>query len=98
MLLHSDQGSLYISQGYLGKLSERGSVVSMSRVGDCYENAAMESFFCTLTFECVDRTSFATRQEARQAIFEYLECFYNRVRRHSALQYVSPVAFEQLPR
>lgn len=98
MLLHSDQGSPYTSQGYLGKLAERGIVVSMSRTGDCYDNAAMESFFSTLKGECVDRTSFPTRQEARQAIFEYLECFYNRVRRHSTLKYVSPVDFEQQKR
>ena len=98
MLLHSDQGSPYTSHGYQGKLVERGIVVSMSRVGDCYDNAAMESFFSTLKGECVDRMRFATRQEARQAIFEYLECFYNRVRRHSTLKYVSPVDFEQQKR
>lgn len=98
MLLHSDQGSPYTSQGYQGKLTERGIVVSMSRVGDCYDNAAMESFFSTLKGECVDRTRFSTRQEARQTIFEYLECFYNRVRRHSTLKYVSPVDFEQQKR
>ncbi|GHP00732.1 transposase [Reticulibacter mediterranei] len=95
MLLHSDQGSPYTSQGYQSKLAERGIVVSMSRVGDCYDNAAMESFFSTLKGECVDRTRFSTRLEARQTIFEYLECFYNRVRRHSTLAYISPVEFEQ---
>jgi putative transposase len=86
MLLHSDQGSPYTSHGYQGQLLERGIVVSMSRTGDCYDNAAMESFFSTLKGECVDRTRFATRLEARQTIFEYLECFYNRVRRHSTLK------------
>jgi len=95
MLLHSDQGSPYTSQGYQSQLLERGIVISMSRTGDCYDNAAMESFFSTLKGECVDRTRFATRLEARQVIFEYLECFYNRVRRHSTLAYVSPVEFEQ---
>ncbi|WP_040446988.1 IS3 family transposase, partial [Ktedonobacter racemifer] len=95
MLLHSDQGSPYTSHGYQHKLAERGIVVSMSRTGDCYDNAAMESFFSTLKGECVDRTRFATRQKARQTIFEYLECFYNRVRRHSTLTYLSPVEFEQ---
>ncbi len=94
MLLHSDQGSPYTSHGYQGKLAERGIVVSMSRVGECYDNASMESFFSTLKGECVDRRRFSTRQEARQAIFEYLECFYNRVRRHSTLKYMSPVEFE----
>src|SRR5579871_5865365 len=85
MLLHSEQGSPYTSHGYLSNLLERGIVVSMSRTGDCYDNAAMESFFSTLKGECVERTRFATRQEARQTIFEYVECFYNRVRRHSTL-------------
>jgi putative transposase len=95
MLLHSDQGSPYTSTGYLHRLSELGMVVSMSRVGNCYDNAAMESFFSTLKGECVERHTFHTRQEARSAIFEYIECFYNRVRRHSTLSYLSPVAYEQ---
>lgn len=95
MLLHSDQGSPYTSGGYLARLAELGIVVSMSRSGDCYDNAAMESFFSTLKGECVERSSFQTRQEARQTIFEYTECFYNRVRRHSTLKYMSPVAYEQ---
>lgn len=95
MLLHSDQGSPYTSTGYLAKLADLGIAVSMSRTGDCYDNAAMESFFSTLKGECVDRSSFQTRQEARQTIFEYIECFYNRVRRHSTLTYLSPVAYEQ---
>ena len=95
MLLHSDQGSTYTSTGYLAKLAALGIVVSMSRTGDCYDNAAMESFFSTLKGECVERQAFETRQEARLAIFEYIECFYNRERRHSTLQYLSPVAYEQ---
>lgn len=95
MLLHSDQGSPYTSNGYLHRLAELGIVVSMSRVGDCYDNAAMESFFSTFKGECVERHIFHTRQEARLAIFEYVECFYNRVRRHSTLTYLSPVAYEQ---
>jgi putative transposase len=95
MLLHSDQGSPYTSNGYLHRLAELGIVVSMSRVGDCYDNAAMESFFSTFKGECVERHIFHTRQEARSAIFEYVECFYNRVRRHSTLTYLSPVAYEQ---
>ena len=95
MLLHSDQGSPYTSAGYLHRLRELGIVVSMSRVGECYDNAAMESFFSTLKGECVERHTFHTRQEARSAIFEYIECFYNRVRRHSTLSYLSPVAYEQ---
>jgi len=67
----------------------------MSRTGNCWDNAAMESFFATLAKECVNRVRFQTRQEARSAIFEYLECFYNPIRLHSTLQYVSPMVFEQ---
>lgn len=95
MVLHSDQGSPYTATGYLSRLAELGIVVSMSRTGDCYDNAAMESFFSTLKGECVERSTFQNRQEARQAIFEYIECFYNRVRRHSTLLYMSPMAYEQ---
>jgi putative transposase len=95
LLLHCDQGSPYTSTGYLERLAELRIVVSLSRSGDCYDNAAMESFFSTLKGECVERGAFQTRQEARQAIFEYISCFYNRVRRHSTLNYVSPVAYEQ---
>lgn len=95
MLLHSDQGSPYTSTGYLRRLADLGIVVSMSRVGDCYDNAVMESFFSTLKGECVERCSFHRWQEARSTIFEYIECFYNRVRRHSTLRYLSPVAYEQ---
>ena len=83
MLLHSDQGSPYTSHGYQSKLLERGIVASMSRTGDCDDNATMESFFSTLKGECVERTRFATRLEARPTIFEFIECFYNRVRRNS---------------
>jgi transposase InsO family protein len=95
MLLHSDQGSPYTSTGYLARLADAGIVVSMSRTGDCYDNAAMESFFSTLKGECVDPQAFQSRQEARLVIFEYIECFYNRERRHSTLHYLSPVAYEQ---
>jgi putative transposase len=95
MLVHSDQGSPSTSTGYLARLRELEIVVSMSRSGDCSDNAAMESFFSTLKGECVECSTFQTRQEARQAIFEYIECCYNRVRRHSTLKYLSPVAYEQ---
>jgi putative transposase len=95
LLHHSDRGSEFTSERYQALLREAGIQVSMSRTGDCYDNAAMESFFATLTKECIDRRHFQTRQEARSAIFEYLECFYNPIRLHSTLQYVSPVAFEQ---
>ena len=66
----------------------------MSGKGDCYDNALMENFFGTLKTECVDRQSFTTRSQARQAIFEYVEAFYNRQRLHSSLGYVSPVIYE----
>lgn len=95
LLHHSDRGSEFSSERYQTALQEAGCTVSMSRTGDCYDNAAMEACFATLTKECTDRRHFQTRQEARSAIFEYLECFYNPVRLHSTLQYVSPLVFEQ---
>jgi transposase InsO family protein len=98
LLLHSDQGSPYTATGYLSRLRSLGIQVSMSRVGDCYDNAVMESFFSTLKGECVERTSFESRPQAKQGIFEFMECFYNRVRRHSTLKYLSPVQYEQLMR
>jgi putative transposase len=96
LLFHSDRGSQYTSDAYRAALAEGGITVSMSRTGNCYDNAVTESFFGTLKGECVERVSFQTRREARQTIFEYVECFYNRIRRHSSLGYVSPVAFEQV--
>ena len=94
LLHHSDRGTEFTSDRYQGALRELGIEVSMSRTGNCWDNAAMESFFATLTKECTDRTRFQSRQQARSAIFEYLECFDNPIRLHSTLQYVSPVAFE----
>ncbi len=96
LLFHSDRGSQYTSDAYRAVLAEAQITVSMSRTGNCYDNAVTESFFGTLKGECVERSCFQTRSEARQAIFEYVECFYNRVRRHSSLGYVSPVAYEQV--
>jgi putative transposase len=96
LLFHSDRGSQYRSDAYRAVLAQACITVSMSRTGNCYDNAVTESFFGTLKGECVERTCFQTRREARQIIFEYMECFYNRVRRHSSLGYVSPVAYEQL--
>jgi putative transposase len=95
LLHHSDRGSEFTSERYQAVLRAAGIELSMSRTGNCYDNSAMEAVFATLTKECTDRVHFQTRQEARSAIFEYLECFYNPVRLHSTLQYVSPVAFEQ---
>ena len=95
LLHHSDRGSQYTSQGYRALLKSYGVEVSMSKKADCYDNALMESFFGTVKEECVYRHTFRTRSEARQTIFEYLEVFYNRTRRHSALGQVSPLIYEQ---
>ena len=95
LLHHSDRGSEYTSRGYQALLAQVGIEVSMSRTANCYDNAAMESFFDKLKSECVNRTQFHNHAQARSAIFEYLECFYNPVRLHSTLQYVSPLVYEQ---
>lgn len=94
MLFHSDRGVQYASAEYRQALSDAGLVASMSRRGNCYDNAAMESFGATLKLELVYRTAFATRADARAQIFDYIETFYNRQRAHSALDYKSPVDFE----
>lgn len=94
LLHHSDRGVQYTSGGYRARLDEHGLTCSMSRTGDCYDNAAMESFWSTLKRERVDRQEYATHDQARRSIFEYIEVFYNRTRRHSSLGYVSPEQFE----
>jgi transposase InsO family protein len=91
---HSDRGSQYAAKIYRRLLKARGIECSMSRKGDCWDNAVAESFFATLKVELVYETLFITRAQARQQIFEYIEVFYNRVRRHSYLGYVSPVDYE----
>jgi transposase InsO family protein len=94
---HSDRGCQYTSLAFGRRLAESGLVPSMSRTGDCWDNAVAESFFATLKRELVDRPDRApwpTRAAARAAIFDYIEVFYNRRRRHSTLQYLSPVAYE----
>jgi putative transposase len=96
VLFHSDRGSQYTSDAYQALLVDVGATVSMSRTGNCYDNAVTESFFGTLKGECIERISFQTRGQARHTIFEYVECFYNRVRRHSSLGYVSPTEYEQV--
>jgi transposase InsO family protein len=92
---HSDRGSQYASDDYQKELDRRGIVCSMSRKGDCWDNAVVESFFATLKRELVYRHRFSTRAQAIQAIFEYIEVFYNRQRRHSHLGYLSPEQFER---
>ena len=94
LLHHTDRGSSYTSAAYRKLLAQAGCQISMSRTGNCYDNAAMESFFATLKGECAV-TSFATRAEARSSIFEFIEVWYNRQRLHSSLGYLSPIEFEQ---
>jgi putative transposase len=91
---HSDRGSQYASGDYQQALDQLGVVCSMSRKGNCWDNAVAESFFATLKTECIYRRRFATRAEARKAIFEFVEVFYNRRRRHSTIGYMTPTEFE----
>jgi putative transposase len=95
LLCHSDRGSQYASADYQALLKEAGLVCSMSRRGNCLDNAPVESFFSTLKRELVHRRQYATREEARADIFRWIEIWYNRKRRHSALGYISPEAYEQ---
>ncbi|MCP5268784.1 MAG: IS3 family transposase [Zoogloeaceae bacterium] len=92
---HTDQGTLYAARAYRESLLKHGLRPSMSRRGNCYDNAVAESFFSTLKNELVHHRDFHTRDEARAAIFEYIEVFYNRQRRHQTLGYLSPMQFEQ---
>jgi putative transposase len=94
LIHHSDRGCQYAARIYQTLLASHGILPSMSRPGCCYDNAMMESFYSTLKREAVYPATFATREEAKSAIFEYIEAFYNRKRRHSSLGYVSPQAFE----
>jgi len=94
LIHHSDQGVQYASFSYQKLLRAHGLLASMSRIANCYDNAHMESFWGTLKAEAIAGRSFATRAEARSVIFDYVETFYNRVRLHSALGYLSPVDFE----
>lgn len=94
LLHHSDRGSQYACGVYQDLLAQHGFEGSMSRSGNCYDNAVMESFWGTLKTELVYHENYRTREQARRSIFEYIEVFYNRQRRHSSLGYVSPEAFE----
>ena len=94
LLCHSDRGVQYAAADYRHALTRAGLIASMSRKGNCYDNAAMESFWSTLKWELVYRRAFATHQQARTEIFDYIECFYNPKRLHSALNFRSPVDFE----
>jgi putative transposase len=95
LVAHSDRGSQYASEHYQRRLLEERIVCSMSRRGNCWDNAPMESFFASLKKELVHHEDYATREEARASIFEYIETFYNRVRRHSSLGYVAPAEYER---
>jgi len=96
LIHHSDRGKQYAAGGYRELLHEYGAICSMSRKGDCWDNAPCESFFGTLKQELVYQERFATRVEAQAKIFEYIEVFYNRQRRHTAVGSHSPVEFERL--
>jgi transposase InsO family protein len=95
LIHHSDRGSQYTSGEYRTELAAHGMLASMSRKGDCYDNAVAESFFATLEFELLRQNDWHTRDEARRAIFRYIETWYNRQRRHSTLGYISPTAYEE---
>jgi putative transposase len=95
LLAHSDRGSQYASEHDQRLLAEEGIVCSMSGVAQCWDNAPVESFFATLKRELVHDEKYTTRDQAKASLFEFIETFYNRVRRHSALGFVSPVEFER---
>jgi putative transposase len=96
LLHHSDRGSQYTAHAYQAYLQRYGIQPSMSRKGNCWDNAVAESFFGTLKEECVKEMVYASRDEARGALFTYIEVYYNRVRRHSTLGYVSPLHYEMM--
>ena len=94
LLHHSDRGSQYTAHAYQAHLQRYGIQPSMSRKGNCWDNAVMESFFGTLKDECVRDTFYSSYDEARSEIFVYIEAYYNRIRRHSTLGYMSPLQYE----
>jgi putative transposase len=95
LVAHSDRGSQYASEHYQRRLFEERIACSMSRRGNCWDNAPMESFFASLKKELVHHEDYTTRAEARASIFEYIEAFYNRVRRHSSRGYIAPAEYER---
>ena len=94
LIHHSDRGAQYLSDDYQQLLARHGIICSMNGRGRCYDNAAVESFFATLKRERTRRRQYSTRDDARADVFDYIERFYNRQRRHSYLGYISPVDFE----
>jgi len=95
LMHHSDRGSNYTAKDYRKALLDRGILCSMSRKGNCWDNSVAESFFATIKKELIHRYKFETRRQAASAIFEYIEVFYNRVRKHSKLGYTSPAQFRR---
>lgn len=98
LIHHSDRGSQYCAKAYQSRLRDKGMTISMSAKGNAYDNAMVESFFKTLKTECVWRQTFDTRAQATKVIADYIDGFYNPIRRHQALGYVSPVQFERAAR
>lgn len=96
LLLHSDRGSQYASGLYQKTLNQHQFIGSMSRKGNCWDNAPAESFFHTLKTELCHHDNYSTREQAKQAIFDYIEVFYNRKRRHSSIGYVAPLRYEEI--
>jgi transposase InsO family protein len=96
LMWHTDRGSQYVSDSHLKIIKQYGFIQSMSRKGNCWDNAVAESFFHTLKTELTHQQKFKTREEAKYAIFEYIEVFYNRIRIHSTNDYLSPVDYEAL--
>ena len=95
VIVYSDRGKEYYASDYKALLASNELICSMSRKGNCYDNATMESFFHSLKVEQVHHDDYRTRQEARSVIFDYIEVFYNRQRKHSSLGYKSPINFEE---
>lgn len=95
LIAHSDRGSQYAATEYQKRLQRHGMVCSMSRKGDCWDNAVVESFFATLKLELLGDDAFVDHASAQRLVFEYIEAYYNRRRRHSTLGYVSPAAYEE---
>ena len=95
VILHSDRGSQYCAHDYRRLLKAHGLIASRVKKGDCYDNASMESWNHSLKVEAIHEERFATRQEAKKQVFEYIEIYYNRKRLHSGLGYLSPETFEQ---
>jgi putative transposase len=95
LIHHSDHGAQYTSLAFGRRCREAGIAASMGSVGDCFDNAMCESFFASLECELIDRSRWKTHTEARMAVFDYIECFYNPRRRHSGIRYLSPAAFER---